>query len=123
MSDWHALDDAGVGNRLRIVVHTSVPGGNNNASPAPVPWQTAASQMKVSEGGTTSIVPNLPALEQTDLDNGVLYETLIQVSSSANDTPAQRLTAVQTAAGVEQARVGSTLAKSLQYWGGNGMAT
>ena len=123
MSDWHALEDSELGNELLIAVHTSVPGGNNNADPTPIPWTQAVVEYTIySRGSTTSRVPNLGA-EQTDLDNGDIYETIVSVRSSAVDTPAQRLAAVQARAGEVQTEVGAFLANALKYWGGNGTAT
>ena len=124
MSDWHALASSDKGNRIQIVVHTAVPDTNNDAAPTPINHRVAAAEWAtLNQGSTTSVVPGLAGAEQTQLDNGELIESQINVQFDATQTPGQRHTAVATAAGVEQANVGADMIKVLQYWGGDGSAT
>jgi len=121
MSDWHALEQSALGNRLTLVVHTAVPNTNNDASPTPVNHRTAAVEYQTAKlGGTTSQVIGLSTGEQDQLDGGELVETTMSVDFNANHTPAQRHTAVGLAATAEQAKVGGNMSNILQYWGGSG---
>ena len=124
MSDWHALGSSDKGNRIEIVVHTAVPNTTNDAAPTNINHRVAAAEyVSLTKGSTVSRLPGIVAGEQTQLDNGELVESVINVEFDANQTPAQRHAAVAAAAGVEQAEVGADMTVILQYWGGDGSAT
>ncbi len=61
MAQYHVLEDARLGNRLRVAVHTTVPGGINSAQPTAMPWVDAVKAFMESqnEGVIDSEVPGL----------------------------------------------------------------
>lgn len=75
MSDIHTMLGSDNGERINLIFHYTVPDINNDVS---VNYRTV---IKDYIADHTSAVPGLDAGEQTNLDNGVLFEWSASMSS------------------------------------------
>lgn len=113
MADVHILD--GPDGKLRMVCHIPIPAGNNSAG---VSWSLAlknsalVSQTVLKDGDGTA--GTISAAEKTALENGTLFEAVIDDflpdSATTNPTRLAYVDAVYNAAVVrEQARLSALL--------------
>ncbi len=108
MSDIHVLGGNVKADRWACAFHITVPDITNDAS---VSYRAILSDFE----DTASAVPGLPGAEQTDLDNGALYEEIINVRTSSDH--ADRLQDVQDAYNTWAASVLSQLQSRYLFTG------
>lgn len=115
MADYILLEQSEKNNQVRIVVHSSVPAGSNQAG---VTWKDAL----VASTDTTSSVPAslLPAGRQTLLDNGDLYEWEFSFEDDANESPATRLTDLEAEITARESAELDRMGNRLRYYGHTG---
>jgi hypothetical protein len=116
MADYVLLGGAPLNDRIRVVVHSTVPGGNNEVG---VAW----SQALVDHlGDTTSVVPAsiLPAGRQAALDTGSVYEWEFTFVDDANATPAARQSNLETEIQIRESAEITRLQGILRYFGKTG---
>lgn len=116
MPDYILLEGSPLNNRVRVVVHSDVPPGNNAVG---VAWSDA---LVGHLDSTVSRVPAafLPAGRQTALDNGTVYEWEFTFSDDANKTPANRLTALEAEISAKESDEQTRLANLLRFYGHTG---
>lgn len=112
MADYVLLEQSELNNQVRIVVHSTVPTGSNQAG---MTWKDAL----VASVDTTSRVPAalLPAGRQTALDAGDLYEWELSFEDDANKTPANRLAALEAEIASRESAELQRMANRLRYYG------
>lgn len=118
MADFHVLETNPQKDVARIAIHVTVPAGNNAAGKS---WSSA---VLGHLGGTQSTkVPWLAATnptEATAITNGSAYEFVESVQFNANDTNANKLSAMQAHVAARQAQILSRLQDTLRFWGYDG---
>lgn len=113
MADYVLLESAGLNNRIRVVVHTTVPNGNNAVGNT---WKSALVEYL---GDTASQVPVsvLPVGRQADLDAGDVYEWSFSFEDDANAPTPTRLANLEAEILALEAGELSRLQNVLRYWG------
>jgi hypothetical protein len=111
MSNYHILDGRMDGNRFRVIFHIPVPDEDNDAL---VNLRVALVQLLDS---TVSSVPFITGAEQTQLDNGELYEYTWQYDTHPGLTLTQKRDALDTKFAEFSTSVVSQIRARLKYWG------
>lgn len=111
MSNYHVLAGTGDGNSLTVATHISVPNTNNNAG---VNYRAAIQEWRPD---TTSVVPFIMPAEQTQLDNGELYEYLYLFHTHPGEGLANKRDRMDAQFTALEAAVQAHLQYRLSYWG------
>ena len=122
--DYHILNITEKQTSIRVVFHIPVPDATNEAGYS---YRLAVKEwleIRAKGVGITSIVPNILAEDLTKLQNGELFEVVDSVSGfSANLTPAQKLSYVETEYANTKAEKLNRFQIQLKYWGKEGDVT
>ncbi len=113
MADYVLLEGSDKNNRIRVIVHSDVPAGNNAVG---VAWSDALVGFL---SDTVSVVPVslLPPGRQAELDAGTKYEWSLSFEDDANESPVTRLANIEAAVAVGEADQIAELSNRLRYWG------
>lgn len=117
MADYLILDTSQANNSSRVVVHSTIPAGNNAVGNT---WQSVLAAM---QGGLVqSAVPAslMPPGRQAELDSGAVYEWVFQAEYDANATPANKQAVVEAQIAAREATELSRLQNTLRFWGFTG---
>ena len=116
MADYHVLNTDNAGNSLRVVFHIAVPSSTNDAGKT---YQTALIEWSAGGDGSslTSAVPDIEASELTQIQNGEIYERVIELASNPSETYPEKQARLDAEHAVVTASVASYLQTVLQYWG------
>jgi hypothetical protein len=113
MSDYHILELSRAQDEARVAFHLDVPDTTNAAG---VNYRTALVQYL---GTIETVVPGLDTAAH-GLDNGSVHEIVETVNFSANDTNADKRTAIETAYSARQAGLIAAVQARLEFWGWSG---
>ncbi len=112
------LQTAPLNNSSFVVVHSTVPPGNNQAG---TPWTTALVEYK---GGApiTSLVPTslLSTGIQDQLDNGTRYEWSFTGTYGANDPSTGKRDQLESQLAAQSTGMRDDLQDTLRWWGQTG---
>ena len=111
--NYHVMEVRPDGRSATVVFHIPIPDENNSAS------YSLRSAVSDREGGASfvSILPwALAAQEQTDLENGVLFEHVESVSFLADDTNLQKQTKIDNRFTVLSTSVVNKIQAILKFW-------
>lgn len=112
MSDYHILEGSKDGNRFTVVFHFPVPNLSNevgrNYREALIEWLG---------GSQASRVPFIDGAEQTQLNNGELYEASYPFNTHPGETLAQKQARLDAMYVAEKTGSQAEVEKILSYWG------
>lgn len=116
MADYVLLEGSPKNNQIRVVVHTTVPNGNNQAG---TPWGQA---LVGSLESTVSRVPPsfLPVGRQAELDAGSVYEWEFSFEDDANANANSRVTNLESEIVAREAAESARMQNRLRYFGRTG---
>lgn len=111
MSNYHITTGLDDGNSFTVVFHIPVPGENNAAG---INLRAAIS---TEQGTVTSQVKNLDAGEQTQLNDGEIFEYVEVFHTNPGETLAQKRNKIDTRYSNLIAPVQNRLRERFAYWG------
>ena len=117
MANFHILKTSDKADVATVVFHIPVPDESNSATPTPVNLRTALME---AEPFTTSAKPGLAVsnpTENTDLQNGVLYEIVRSVEFDANATNLAKQTIIDNIFTALSTTVPNVIRARLKFWG------
>lgn len=109
--DYHILDSSKKDHEVKVVFHIPVPDENNTAG---ISLQTALAQYKPF---TESAAPEISAIEQTQLENGALYEKTETVAYDGNMNNAQKQAIIDNRYTLLMSHIVKKIRTTLKYWG------
>lgn len=110
--DYHILGGNRDGNSFQVVMHFSVPDVNNEAG---VNYRTALVQTGLNL--VVSRVPFIAPVEQTQLNDGELYEHLVTFNTHPGETLIQKRDRLDALYQAYQTLIQDRLQNRLSYWG------
>jgi hypothetical protein len=115
MADYHILSGRPDGNQYRVVFHLPVPDTDNNVG---VNYRMALVEWLGTEG-LVSQVPFISAPEQTQLDNGELYEHLWDYDTHDGISLSEKQAELDARFAAFSTAVVNQLQTRLGFWGFN----
>ena len=112
MSDYHVLSVTDDGNEFSVVMHIPV---NDTVNSASVNYRTAL--IEYLGGSQPSSVPFITGAEQTQLDNGELYEHTVKFQTYPGESGASKQARLDTLFGTVSTNVQAAINFRLSYWG------
>lgn len=113
MSNYHILEGRPDGNQYRVAFHIPVPDEDNDVA---VNLRVALAQVP---GDTASQVPFIESAEQTQLDNGELYEIVWQYDTHGGLTLVEKRAALDVKFTEFSTMIVTQVRARLKYWGYN----
>jgi hypothetical protein len=113
MADYHLLSGSDDGRRFTVAFHVDVPDEQNEVQSSGLRAAIAADPDREA----ASIIPGLPAAEQTKLDNGEMVEHVEVVHTHPGRTMAAKKTALDAYVPSVQTKVLAALRLKYAYFG------
>ena len=111
--DYHVLRVSEDGRKAQVAFHIPIPDTNNTASYS---YRSAVSEYVGGAGFVSQIRWVLEAQEQTDLENGVLYEHVQSVNFASSDSNGQKQTKIDDKFTSLSISVLSKIQAKLKFW-------
>ncbi len=112
MADFHALKASDTGDMIKIVAHFPVPIGTNLAG-----FTYAQALAADPDVDTVSVVSNITAAEQADLDSGVLFERQYQFKTHEHISTANKQAALDALYPVNLVKEQNRLIQRYKFYG------